>query len=42
MASSQKAKEILGWQPQYTDIEKIIETAWNWHVSHPHGYDDKK
>src|SRR5699024_3766006 len=42
VASSQKAKEILGWQPQYTEIEKIIETAWNWHVSHPHGYDDKK
>lgn len=40
VASSQKAKEILGWQPVYTDVKKIIETAWNWHVSHPNGYVD--
>lgn len=40
VASSQKAKEILGWQPVYTDVKKIIETAWNWHVSHPSGYAD--
>lgn len=40
VASSQKAKEILGWQPVYTDVKKIIETAWNWHVSHPTGYAD--
>lgn len=40
VASSQKAKEILGWQPVYTDVKKIIKTAWNWHVSHPSGYAD--
>lgn len=40
IASSDKAKEVLKWEPQYTDIEKIIETAWNWHVSHPNGYQD--
>ena len=28
VASSDRAKEKLGWKPQYTDIEKIIETAW--------------
>jgi UDP-glucose 4-epimerase len=30
----------LGWEPHYTDIEKIIETAWNWHRSHPSGFKD--
>lgn len=40
IASSEKAREILGWQPQFDNIEKIIETAWAWHSSHPQGYDD--
>jgi len=29
-ADNAKAKEILGWQPKYTDIKDIIQTAWNW------------
>ncbi|MFV0558839.1 MAG: UDP-glucose 4-epimerase GalE [Enterococcus sp.] len=41
VASSAKAKEILGWEPQYTNIKDIIQTAWNWHQSHPNGYDDR-
>jgi len=24
-------KKDLGWNPEYTDISKIIQTAWNWH-----------
>lgn len=40
VASSEKAKSILGWQPKYNDVKKIIETAWNWHVSHPNGYEN--
>lgn len=40
VASSEKAKDVLGWQPEYTDIKDIIQTAWNWHVSHPNGYED--
>ncbi len=40
VAASEKAKTVLGWQPQYTDVKKIIETAWNWHVSHPNGYEE--
>lgn len=28
IASSEKAKTELGWMPVYTDVEKIIETAW--------------
>lgn len=31
IASNEKAKSVLGWDPEYTDIEKIIETAWNFH-----------
>lgn len=38
IASSEKAQKILGWQPQFTDIHSIIETAWNWHKNHPNGY----
>lgn len=41
IASSDKAKSILGWQPKHDDIHEIIETAWNWHQAHPHGYEDK-
>lgn len=42
VAASEKAKTVLGWEPAYTDIKEIIRTTWNWHVSHPNGYDDKK
>lgn len=38
IASSEKAKIILGWKPQYTSLEKIIETAWKWQRKHPNGY----
>ena len=38
VASSEKAKAVLGWKPQYADLETIISTAWNWHKTHPHGF----
>ncbi|MBJ8325081.1 UDP-glucose 4-epimerase GalE [Streptococcus pacificus] len=41
IADSTKAREILGWKPQFDNIKKIIETAWAWHSSHPKGYDDR-
>lgn len=41
IANSQKARKILGWQPQFDNIEKIIQTAWAWHSTHPKGYDDR-
>ncbi|MCQ9628447.1 UDP-glucose 4-epimerase GalE [Cetobacterium somerae] len=31
VAASEKARDVLGWKPEYTDVEKIIETAWNWY-----------
>lgn len=40
IASSEKAQTILGWTPQYTNVEDIIKTAWTWHRSHPKGYED--
>ena len=40
IASSQKAMDVLGWAPKYTNVEDIISTAWNWHSTHPNGYDD--
>lgn len=38
LANSDKAKQELGWEPKYTDMREIIETAWRWHTSHPNGY----
>ena len=38
IASSAKIRRELGWQPQYTDLESIVESAWQWHRSHPDGY----
>lgn len=40
IAESAKAREVLGWQPQFDHIDKIIETAWAWHSSHPNGYSE--
>lgn len=40
IASSEKARAVLGWKPQFTDVEQVIGTAWKWHESHPHGYED--
>jgi UDP-glucose 4-epimerase len=31
VASSDKIRRELGWQPKYEDLQTIIETAWNWH-----------
>ena len=31
IGNAEKARKILGWQPQYTDLESIIRTAWKWH-----------
>ena len=39
IASSDKAKRVLGWQPARTSIIKIIEDAWNWHSKNPNGYE---
>ncbi|MBX9787392.1 MAG: UDP-glucose 4-epimerase GalE [Pirellulales bacterium] len=40
VADARLARQQLGWQPEYVEIESIVETAWRWHRSHPRGYDD--
>ena len=40
IASSEKARSVLDWKPQFTDVEQVIGTAWRWHEHHPHGYED--
>ena len=40
VASSQKAKEILGWTPEFDDVKKMIGDAWNWHKNHPNGFNN--
>ncbi|BBA52540.1 UDP-glucose 4-epimerase GalE [Fusobacterium varium] len=40
VASSEKAMKELKWSPKYNTLEKIIDTAWIWHKSHPDGYND--
>ena len=42
IADSTRIKEELGWQPEFGDLRQIIQTAWNWHQSHPQGYATKK
>lgn len=38
IASSEKARRDLGWQPRYTNIEDIIASAWRWHSKNPKGF----
>ncbi len=38
VASSESIRRELGWNPRYPDITAIIESAWEWHRTHPHGY----
>jgi len=38
-ASPHKAHAELHWTPRVADLETIVRTAWEWHRTHPHGYD---
>ncbi len=39
VASSSRAKSELGWQPEYPELESIVESAWKWMKEHPNGYE---
>lgn len=39
IASSEKIKRDLDWQPQYQDLRVIVESAWKWIMEHPSGYE---
>ncbi len=41
VAAAGRARRELGWRPRYAELRPIVETAWNWHRSHPDGYDDR-
>ncbi len=38
IADSTKIKAELGWAPEFAQLGQIIQTAWDWHRTHPHGY----
>jgi UDP-glucose 4-epimerase len=38
VAGAERAKTVLGWTPEFADMHTIVESAWKWHQSHPHGY----
>jgi len=40
IAASEKIQRELGWKPKYQSIDKIVESAWAWHVANPGGYGD--
>ena len=40
VASNERARRELGWEPQVTRLEQIIESAWRWHQAHPRGYEE--
>ena len=39
IASSEAARHVLGWDPQFEELHVILETAWDWRVRHPKGYE---
>ncbi len=38
VASSERIRTELGWEPRHADLQDIISSAWDWHKSHPKGY----
>lgn len=38
VADSRLAQRTLAWYPKYQQVEELVQTAWNWHRAHPHGY----
>ena len=40
VASSEKIRRELGWSPVHEDLRDILASAWEWHKSHPNGYED--
>lgn len=40
IASSEKAKKVLLWNPEHADLEEIITSAWVWHKNHTEGYQE--
>lgn len=41
VASAERIRKELKWEPKYPELKTIIETAWRWHRNHPRGYDER-
>jgi UDP-glucose 4-epimerase len=41
VAGAEKANAVLGWTPELADMHTIVESAWKWHLAHPHGYGER-
>lgn len=41
VAASDRIKRELNWQPQFTSLESIVRSAWDWRRAHPDGYGDQ-
>lgn len=39
VASPKRIISELGWEPKHTNLQDILSSAWDWHKSHPHGYE---
>lgn len=42
VASSARARDVLGWRPAHSDLDEIVRSAWNWRRWRPRGYDDRR
>ena len=40
VASSEKIRRELGWRPEHDNLRDMIASAWDWHKSHPKGYEE--
>ncbi|GAA5514229.1 UDP-glucose 4-epimerase [Deinococcus carri] len=40
VADAHRIVEELGFAPRFTDLKEIVQTAWNWHRTHPHGFEE--
>jgi UDP-glucose 4-epimerase len=39
VASSERIRRELGWEPRYADLREIVGSAWRWRQAHPRGYE---
>lgn len=38
IGSALRAKNIIGWEPKFSEIRQIVGSVWKWHQGHPMGY----
>lgn len=38
VADARRIRQELGFSPQFTGLTDIVQTAWNWHKTHPHDF----